>query len=144
MCGITAYISRDTSEDVRAKRKHFLELSKKIRHRGPDWNGIYMNKGIVITHERLSIVGVDNGSQPLINKSDNEHGEVVLSVNGEIYNHKELFKTVYKPKKRSNIELQDDISVKNDDSDEEEKHQAIPLYEIKPATPRRRRKSVRI
>ena len=109
MCGITAYISRDTGEEVRQKRKHFLELSKKIRHRGPDWNGIYMNKGIVITHERLSIVGVDNGSQPLINKSDNEHGEVVLSVNGEIYNYKELFKCVlhnkYQPETSSDCEI---------------------------------------
>lgn len=94
MCGITAYISRESGEEVRSKRKHFLELSKKIRHRGPDWNGIYLSDGIVITHERLSIVGVDNGSQPLVSSNSDNTDEIVLSVNGEIYNYKSLFSSV--------------------------------------------------
>jgi asparagine synthase (glutamine-hydrolysing) len=109
MCGITAYISHDSGENVSNKRKHFLELSKKIRHRGPDWNGIYLNNGIVITHERLSIVGVDNGSQPLVSTLSDTSGEVVLSVNGEIYNYRELYKSVlhnkYQPETGSDCEI---------------------------------------
>ena len=70
MCGISAFIGNNNTENVSDKRKMFLELSKRIRHRGPDWNGIYMNDSskIVICHERLSIVGVDSGSQPIDNK----------------------------------------------------------------------------
>ena len=106
MCGITLFVGSDPSEDISGKRKHFLELSKKIRHRGPDWNGIYIDNEnkVVITHERLSIVGVENGSQPII---DND--EYILSVNGEIYNHKELYSTVlhnkYTPQTKSDCEV---------------------------------------
>ena len=106
MCGITLFIGSDHAEDISGKRKHFLDLSKKIRHRGPDWNGIYIDNDnkVVITHERLSIVGVENGSQPIV---DND--EYVLSVNGEIYNHKELYSTVlhnkYIPQTKSDCEV---------------------------------------
>ncbi len=61
-------------------------MSRKLRHRGPDWSGIYVNDQTIITHERLAIVDIENGSQPLYSKD----GKLVLSVNGEIYNHKEL------------------------------------------------------
>lgn len=110
MCGITAYIDSNRSVDLSSKRKHFLELSKKIRHRGPDWNGIYMDHGVVITHERLSIVGVDNGSQPIVNSSHlNKYSDIVLSVNGEIYNYEELYRCVlhnkYTPKTKSDCEV---------------------------------------
>jgi asparagine synthase (glutamine-hydrolysing) len=98
MCGITAYITKNRDTHLISKRKHFLEISKKIRHRGPDWNGIYINNenGVVITHERLSIVGVDNGSQPIIHKSDfqDRYDNIVLSVNGEIYNYHNLYEHV--------------------------------------------------
>ena len=67
-------------------RKQALLMSRKQRHRGPDWSGIYENEGVIITHERLAIVDVENGAQPLYSKD----GKLVLSVNGEIYNHKEL------------------------------------------------------
>ena len=82
-------------------------LSTRLRHRGPDWSGIYMNNNVVISHERLSIVGVDCGSQPLEYKDENN--EIVLSVNGEIYNYKELYSTVlhnkYKPQTDSDCEV---------------------------------------
>lgn len=98
MCGITAYITKNTKLDLISKRTHFLEMSKKIRHRGPDWNGIYISNenGVVITHERLSIVGVDNGSQPIIHESEftDKYNTIVLSVNGEIYNYQDLYKHV--------------------------------------------------
>jgi len=67
-------------------RKQALHMSRKLRHRGPDWSGIYVNDQTIITHERLAIVDIENGSQPLYSKD----GILVLSVNGEIYNHKEL------------------------------------------------------
>ena len=86
-------------------RTKYLEISKKLRHRGPDWNGIYMEEKSVICHERLSIVGVDDGSQPLVS----EDGNIILSVNGEIYNYKELFDVVlqnkYTPKTKSDCEV---------------------------------------
>lgn len=85
MCGIIAVIA--TSDD---KRAHYLELSKKIRHRGPDWNGSYYKNGIFIGHERLSIVSPETGSQPIINEDES----LILSVNGEIYNYKELYNYV--------------------------------------------------
>lgn len=105
MCGICAFVGNKLS-DINDKRKHFLELSKRIRHRGPDWNGIYIDEtnNVVICHERLSIVGVEHGSQPII---DND--EYILSVNGEIYNYKQLYDTVlhnkYKPQTHSDCEI---------------------------------------
>ena len=68
MCGVTLFVSNDTSSNLESNRKYLLELSKKIRHRGPDWNGIYINEEnkLAIMHERLSIVGVENGSQPIV------------------------------------------------------------------------------
>ena len=108
MCGICGFVGKKSDEKVSSgdKRKHFLELSKRIRHRGPDWNGIYMDEetNVIVCHERLSIVGVDHGSQPII---DND--EYILSVNGEIYNHEALYKTVlhnkYVPSTKSDCEV---------------------------------------
>ena len=81
MCGIFAVIGCKETDT----RESLLNCSKKLRHRGPDWTGIYYNpeKKVCICHERLSIVGVNNGAQPIY---DNEN-KIVLSVNGEIYNH---------------------------------------------------------
>ena len=67
-------------------RTQVLEMSKKIRHRGPDWSGIYTGNNAILSHERLSIVDPLSGKQPLI--SDDE--KVILAVNGEIYNHQEI------------------------------------------------------
>lgn len=63
-----------------------LEASRRQRHRGPDWSGIYVHDQAIIAHERLAIVGIDSGAQPLISPD----GKLVLGVNGEIYNHREL------------------------------------------------------
>jgi len=105
MCGILAYFGVDKNQIITESfRSKFLELSKLLRHRGPDWNGIYTNnKNVIIAHERLSIIGVDNGSQPII------YDGIVLSINGEIYNYKDLYKTVlhgkYDPTTKSDCEV---------------------------------------
>ncbi|KAI8366785.1 asparagine synthase [Radiomyces spectabilis] len=84
MCGIFAcYNYQGNVEDFRQRA---LYLSKKIRHRGPDWSGCFVGKNTILAHERLAIVGVDSGAQPLVSDDEN----LVLCVNGEIYNHKQL------------------------------------------------------
>ena len=86
-------------------RSDFLEISKKLRHRGPDWNGIYIDNHCAICHERLSIVGVGDGSQPIVS----DDGNIILSVNGEIYNYKDLYDVVlqnrYTPQTKSDCEV---------------------------------------
>lgn len=84
MCGITAIFNIQDNAD--RYRKQALEMSKKIRHRGPDWSGIYTGKSAILAHERLSIVDPISGRQPLISKD----GKLILTVNGEIYNHREI------------------------------------------------------
>ncbi|KAG2235446.1 hypothetical protein INT48_007844 [Thamnidium elegans] len=84
MCGIFAVYNYQG--DIEAYRQRALYLSKKIRHRGPDWSGCYTTKNHILCHERLAIVGVGSGAQPIV--SDDE--DIILSVNGEIYNHKQL------------------------------------------------------
>ncbi|MFT6270412.1 MAG: asparagine synthase (glutamine-hydrolyzing) [Alphaproteobacteria bacterium] len=84
MCGIFGIL--DIKTDASELRPKALELAKLLRHRGPDWSGIWQDERAILCHERLAIVDVDTGAQPLI--SDN--GNQVLAVNGEIYNHKEL------------------------------------------------------
>ena len=84
MCGIVGIFN--VKEQTPALRQKALSMSKKIRHRGPDWSGIYCGGRAVLTHERLSIVDPESGSQPLFSPD----GRQVLAVNGEIYNHKDL------------------------------------------------------
>lgn len=84
MCGIFGIL--DIKTDVSELRTQALELAKLLRHRGPDWSGIWNNNNAILCHERLAIVDVDTGAQPLISDSENE----ILAVNGEIYNHKTL------------------------------------------------------
>jgi asparagine synthase (glutamine-hydrolysing) len=84
MCGIFGIL--DIKTDASELRPKALELAKLLRHRGPDWSGIWQDERAILCHERLAIVDVDTGAQPLV--SDN--GNQVLAVNGEIYNHKEL------------------------------------------------------
>lgn len=67
-------------------RRQALEMSKRIRHRGPDWSGIYSQGSAVLAHERLSIVDPASGGQPLVSPD----GAQALCVNGEIYNHREI------------------------------------------------------
>ncbi|KAI7881820.1 asparagine synthase [Lichtheimia hyalospora FSU 10163] len=88
MCGIFAVYNYQG--DVEDFRQHALYLSKKIRHRGPDWSGCYTTGNHIIAHERLAIVGVDTGAQPITN----DDKTLVLCVNGEIYNHSQLRKNL--------------------------------------------------
>ena len=88
MCGIVGVFDlKVKSQDLRTQ---VLMMSKKLRHRGPDWSGIYCGEKAILAHERLSIVDVQSGKQPLYSK-DKKH---VLAVNGEIYNHQDLRKTM--------------------------------------------------
>lgn len=84
MCGIVCAF--DVKESTEVLRPQLLEMSKKIRHRGPDWSGIYSDDKVIMAHERLAIVDPVSGKQPLFN----EKGNLVLAANGEIYNHREL------------------------------------------------------
>ena len=84
MCGIVAILGvKEQTETLRLKA---LKMSQKIRHRGPDWSGIYCGGSAILTHERLSIVDPESGGQPLYS-SDRKQ---VLAVNGEIYNHQDI------------------------------------------------------
>lgn len=86
MCGIVgAFDLKINAQDLRA---NVLEMSKKVRHRGPDWSGIYCGEKAIIAHERLSIVDPESGGQPLYSKDR----KLILGVNGEIYNHREIRK----------------------------------------------------
>jgi asparagine synthase (glutamine-hydrolysing) len=84
MCGIVGVF--DLKTDAQQLRPQVLEQSKKIRHRGPDWSGIYCGDKAIIAHERLSIVDPESGGQPLYSKDK----KLILGVNGEIYNHQEI------------------------------------------------------
>ena len=87
MCGILTILNLDASRSNAAElRKLALGMAKKLRHRGPDWSGIYSDEHAILAHERLSIVDVEHGAQPLLDALTGN----VLAVNGEIYNHKEL------------------------------------------------------
>ena len=84
MCGIVcAFELKQSSEELRTQ---VLGMSKSIRHRGPDWSGIFSNDKAVMAHERLAIVDPTSGKQPLFSSD----GRYILAANGEIYNHKEL------------------------------------------------------
>ncbi|WP_459189494.1 asparagine synthase B [Parabacteroides sp. APC149_11_2_Y6] len=84
MCGITAIFN--IRKGAAELRQQALKMSKRIRHRGPDWSGIYQGKTAILAHERLSIVDPASGGQPLKSKD----GKLILTVNGEIYNHRKL------------------------------------------------------
>ena len=86
MCGIVC--SFNIKQPAQDLRPQVLKMSKKIRHRGPDWSGIFSNEKAILAHERLSIVDPESGKQPLFSKD----GKLVLAVNGEIYNHQEIRK----------------------------------------------------
>ena len=83
MCGIVCAFN---TNDDKLLRPRVLEMAKIIRHRGPDWSGIYSNQNAIIAHERLAIVDPSSGQQPLFSQGN----RYVLAANGEIYNHKEL------------------------------------------------------
>ena len=87
MCGIVcAFNIKGNNDEIRS---NVLKMSQKVRHRGPDWSGIYSSKNAILAHERLAIVDPTSGKQPILS----EDGLKVIAVNGEIYNHKNLKKT---------------------------------------------------
>ncbi|KAH7085064.1 asparagine synthetase [Paraphoma chrysanthemicola] len=101
MCGIFACYRHP---DVQKFKPTALKMGKAVRHRGPDWSGNWVANDTILVHERLSIVGVDSGAQPLIN----DEQTVSLAVNGEIYNHRVLrkgLKTPYNFKTHSDCEV---------------------------------------
>jgi len=84
MCGIAAILNvKDQTQELRQKA---LRMSQKIRHRGPDWSGIYAGGSAILAHERLSIVDPESGGQPLYSPDRKQ----ILAVNGEIYNHQDI------------------------------------------------------
>ncbi|WP_309613157.1 asparagine synthase B [Flavobacterium sp.] len=86
MCGIVCAF--DLKQKAEVLRPKVLEMSKIIRHRGPDWSGIYSNEKAILAHERLAIVDPASGKQPLFSQDK----KLVLAANGEIYNHRDLRK----------------------------------------------------
>ncbi|MEM0963210.1 MAG: asparagine synthase B, partial [Bacteroidota bacterium] len=84
MCSILGLL--DLHTDPATARQTAVRLSGLQRHRGPDWSGVYASDRAVLAHERLAIVDVMGGAQPLLTTD----GAVALAVNGEIYNHREL------------------------------------------------------
>lgn len=102
MCGIVcAFDLKQSSEKLRPE---LLEMSKNLRHRGPDWSGIYSSDHAILVHERLAIVDPTSGKQPLISPS----GNLILAANGEIYNHRELrapYESSYQFKTQSDCEV---------------------------------------
>ncbi len=84
MCGIVGiFNTKEQSDALRAKA---LKMAQKIRHRGPDWSGIYCGGNAILAHERLSIVDPQSGGQPLYSPNH----KCILAANGEIYNHREI------------------------------------------------------
>jgi len=102
MCGIVCAF--DLKQPLDLLRPQILEMSKKLRHRGPDWSGIYDSENAILSHERLAIVDPTSGKQPLISSS----GDLILAANGEIYNHRELrlpYESTYGFKTQSDCEV---------------------------------------
>ena len=102
MCGILCAF--ELKCESRLLRPQILKMSKKLRHRGPDWSGIYDDSNAILSHERLAIVDPTSGKQPLISPS----GKLILAANGEIYNHRELrlaYENEYKFKTQSDCEV---------------------------------------
>ncbi len=102
MCGFVGAF--DLTQDLSNLRSQVLKMAKRIRHRGPDWSGIYCGEKAILVHERLSIVDIKSGGQPLYSKDKN----LVLAVNGEIYNHQNIrnrFKDKYEFQSNSDCEV---------------------------------------
>lgn len=86
MCSILGMFDLGPGADLPGVRRLALARSALQRHRGPDWSGVHVDRGAILVHERLAIVDPAGGAQPL----RSEDGALVLAVNGEIYNHREL------------------------------------------------------
>ena len=102
MCGIVCAF--DLKQNTETLRPQLLKMSKRLRHRGPDWSGIYSTENAIMGHERLSIVDPASGKQPLFSPNN----KIILAANGEIYNHLELrkqFDNKYKFSTKSDCEI---------------------------------------
>jgi len=102
MCGIVGVF--DLKVNHTELRTEVLKMSKKVRHRGPDWSGIFDCEKAILAHERLAIVDPQSGRQPLKSKD----GNLILAVNGEIYNHQEIrkrYKDSYEFQTQSDCEV---------------------------------------
>jgi asparagine synthase (glutamine-hydrolysing) len=94
MCGILTILDIDPGRsNLPELRRQALAAGRTLRHRGPDWSGIWADDRAILVHERLAIVDVEHGAQPLV---DTQRGSV-LAVNGEIYNHRELRAQLQRP-----------------------------------------------
>ncbi|MDR0815525.1 MAG: asparagine synthase B [Bacteroidales bacterium] len=102
MCGFVGVF--EVTQNILEMRKQALKMAKKIRHRGPDWSGVYCEGTTIMAHERLSIVDIASGGQPQYSKDRN----LILAVNGEIYNHQTIrqrHKNSYKFQSQSDCEV---------------------------------------
>ena len=102
MCGIVCAFNIKGNKDL--IRGNVLQMAQKVRHRGPDWSGIYSSENAILAHERLAIVDPTSGKQPILS----EDGLKVIAVNGEIYNHQNLkdsFATDYNFRTESDCEV---------------------------------------
>jgi asparagine synthase (glutamine-hydrolysing) len=102
MCGIACVFDIKTGNG--GLKSEILKMSKKLRHRGPDWSGIFCSDRAILAHERLSIVDPRSGGQPLVSSD----GNLILSINGEIYNHQDIrakYSSTYKFKTNSDCEV---------------------------------------
>lgn len=93
MCAIFGIFGLQPGDDLHALRREALDRSRRQRHRGPDWSGVHVDEGAILVHERLAIVDPAGGAQPLLS----EDGDLVLAVNGEIYNHATLKDALRQP-----------------------------------------------
>ena len=94
MCGILTILDINPARsDMGELRRQALAAGRSLRHRGPDWSGVWANERAILVHERLSIVDVEHGAQPLVDATNGN----VLAVNGEIYNHKDLRAQLARP-----------------------------------------------
>lgn len=102
MCGILGIFGSSLSDsDLRQK---LIECSLKLRHRGPDWSGYHVEKGVGLAHERLAIIDPESGAQPLISRNK----QLVVAVNGEMYNYRHLYESLpihYEPVTGSDCEV---------------------------------------
>ena len=89
MCGIVGILGLQSKPET--LRTKVLDMSKSLRHRGPDWSGIFMDDKVILGHERLAIVDPISGGQPIVSND----GHYVLAANGEIYNHRELKESLF-------------------------------------------------
>ena len=86
MCGICVLLGLEHDDNKVEERKRIIRLSQRLRHRGPDWSGVEVQDKAILAHERLAIIDPESGHQPLLDDTK----ELVLCVNGEIYNYKQL------------------------------------------------------